>query len=80
MGERGRPRKGHPDVTRPRGPRGGRAERSEVRRGTLADSGSQRWRESWQEVHKRRQDRARRQVQSLNGRPEVSQSPAEMGS
>ena len=77
MGERGRSRKGHPDVTRPRGPRGGRAERSEVRRGTLADSRSQMWRERWREVHKRRQDRARQASPEPNERPEVSQSPAE---
>ena len=40
MGERGRPRKGHQDVTRPIGPKGGLAERSEVREGPLPTTGA----------------------------------------
>ena len=40
MGERGRSREGHQDVTRPTGPRGRPAERSEVRQGPSPTTGA----------------------------------------
>ena len=80
MGKRSRPRKGHQDVTRPRGPRGRIAERCEVGRGPSPTPEARRGKRGGGRFTSGGKTKRRRQVQSPDERPEVSRSPAEEGS
>ena len=80
MGERGRPRKGHQDVTRPRGPRGGLAERCEVGWEPLPTPEARGGMRGGGRFSSGAKTKRSRQVHSPEKRPEVSRSPAERSS